>query len=269
MDEPEGARTFAVTGKTYDNFMGRYSGPLATLFADAAGVSTGQRAVDVGCGPGALTSVLVERLGADAVLACDPSPPFVEECARRHPGVEVLPGRAEALPFADRGCDAALAQLVLHFVTDPSRAAREMARVVRPGGVVAVCVWDFAEGMQMLRAFWDAALALDPEAPDEATTLRFGGPGEIVGMFADAGLENIEESTLRVSSTYRDFDELWDGFLAGVGPAGAYLVALPEERRAGLRDELWRQLDQPEGALTLGAVARCAVAHVPVDNTPG
>lgn len=219
MDDVEGARTFAVAGASYDAFMGRYSRPLADRFADAAGIRLGDTAVDVGCGPGALTGVLVERLGVEAVAACDPASGFVNECAARHPGVRVDIGRAEALPFETGRFDHALAQLVLHFVSDTEQAAREMMRVVRPGGTVSACVWDFDEGMEMLRCFWDAAEQIDPGAPDEARTLRFGGTGEIAGLFVSAGMVDVVESELRVSSSYTGFDELWNGFLSGVGPA--------------------------------------------------
>jgi len=263
MDEVVGARTFAVAGATYDSFMGRYSVSLAALFADAAGVASGQTAVDVGCGPGALTGVLVERLGAESVAACDPTPGFLAECAARHPGIDAAPGRAEAIPFGTDRFDHAMAQLVLHFVSEPDRAANEMSRVVKPGGTVSACVWDFADGMEMLRGFWDAALAIDPAAPDEARTLRFGRPGEIADLFASAGMTDIVESTLAVSSSYASFDELWRSFLAGVGPAGAYCVALSDDHRAQLRAELFRRFGSPSGAFTLNAVARCAVARVP------
>lgn len=263
MSEVEGARTFGVAGATYDVFMGRYSLPLADRFADAAGVARGQRALDVGCGPGALTGVLVGRLGAAQVAACDPSPSFATECAARHPGVRVEHGRAEEIPFAAATFDHAMAQLVLHFVSHPEHAAAEMMRVVRPGGCVSACVWDFADSMEMLRAFWDAAVELDPAAPDEATTLRFGRQGEIPELFEGVGLEHVEESTLRVTSTYESFDELWAGFLAGVGPAGSYCMSRTEEDRAALRATLHRRLGAPAGSITLGAVARCAVGRVP------
>lgn len=262
MSEVEGARTFGVAGTKYDSYMGRYSRLLADRFADAAHVHAGQSAVDVGCGPGALTAVLVRRLGADAVVACDPSPPFVAECAARHPGVRVELGRAESIPFESGQFDHALAQLVLHFVSEPEEAAREMTRVVVPGGAVSACVWDFAEGMEMLRAFWDAALAVDLHAPDEAA-LRFGRPGEIAELFESAGLTDVVESTLHVSSTYADFDELWQGFLIGVGPAGSYCVSLEEDRRRRLRLQLLDRLGHPDGPFTLNAVARCAVARTP------
>ena len=252
---------FAVAGTTYDSYMGRYSLPLAEQFADAAGVAAGDTAVDVGCGPGALTGVLVARLGADSVYACDPSPPFCDECAVRYPGVVVKQGRAEALPFETEIADHAMAQLVLALVSEPEAAAREMARVVRPGGNVAACVWEFGDGMEMLRAFWDAALSIDPEAPDEAG--RFGRPGEIAEFFASAQLEHIEESMLSVASTYLSFDELWNGFLAGVGPAGSYCVSLRDAERDRLRGALFTRLGSPPGSFTLGAVARCAVGRVP------
>lgn len=263
MDEVSGAKSFAVPGATYDSFMGRYSTRLAPEFANAAGVEPGDTAIDVGCGPGALTSHLVARLGPDAVFACDPSPTFLEACAARHPGVTVKPGRAESIPFPTDSADHAMAQLVLHFVSEPAQAAREMARVVRPGGGVSACVWDFREGMEMLRGFWDAALTIDPDAPDEARTLRFGRPGEIADLFAADGLVEIVESNIRVSSTYRSFDELWAGFLAGVGPAGSYCLALAENDRQRLRNELFERLGSPTGTFTLGAVARCAVGTVP------
>lgn len=263
MDDVEGARTFAVAGASYDAFMGRYSSSLAERFADAAGVSAGCTAVDVGCGPGALTGELVARLGPNAVVACDPSPSFCRECAARFPGVTVKEGRAEAIPFGTGTADHAMAQLVLHFVSDPEAAAREMARVVRPGGSVAACVWDFDRGMEMLRAFWDAALSIDPDAPDEARVLRFGRPGEIAALFASARLLHIEESTLHVASTYASFDELWSGFLAGVGPAGAYCSSLGDAEREALRGTLLARLGSPSGSFTLAAVARCAVGRVP------
>jgi SAM-dependent methyltransferase len=262
VDAVDGAKTFAVTGAIYDSFMGRYSMALAERFADAAGVALGHSAIDVGCGPGALTGVLVARLGADAVFACDPSPPFRQECATRNPGVVVKLGRAESIPFETDAVDHAMAQLVLHFVSEPEQAAREMARVVRSGGTVSACVWDFDDGMEMLRGFWDAALAIDPDAPDEARTLRFGRRGEIAELFSTVGLNEIAESTLRVASTYTSFDELWDGFLAGVGPAGAYCVALSDDNRGRLRTELYARFGSPTGSLTLEAVARCAVGRV-------
>jgi trans-aconitate methyltransferase len=258
----EGARAFGVAGTTYDSFMGRYSRPLADQFADAAGVATGDVAIDVGCGPGALTGVLVARLGAESVYACDPSPQFCDECAARHPGVVVTQGRAEAIPFETAEADHAMAQLVLHFVSEPGHAVREMARVVRPGGSVAACVWDSEGGMEMLTAFWESALDIDPEAPGEATTRRFGRPGEIAELFASAQLEHIEESVLSVASTYASFRELWSGFLAGVGHAGSYCVSLRGAERDRLREALFHRLGSPSGPFTLGAVARCAVARL-------
>jgi SAM-dependent methyltransferase len=266
VDEVEGARAFAVAGATYDSFMGRYSGGLAERFSDAAGVAAGSTALDVGCGPGALTGVLVARLGTNAVYACDPSPSFRDECAARHPGVTVRLGRAESIPFETATVDHAMAQLVLHFVSEPQRAVREMARVARPGGSVSACVWDFDDGMEMLRGFWDAASSIDPDAPDEARTLRFGRPGEIAELFASAGIEGIVESTLSVASTYESFDELWNGFLAGVGPAGAYCVSLTDADRNRLRAALFARFGSPTGRFTLGAIARCAVGRVPGDR---
>lgn len=263
MSDVEGARTFAVGGSAYDSFMGRYSIGLAEPFADAAGVESGHTALDVGCGPGALTGVLVARLGAASVLACDPSPSFRDACAARHPGVEVKPGRAESLPFETACVDHALAQLVLHFVSEPDAAAREMMRVVRPGGTVAACVWDFDGGMEMLRHFWDAALAIDSGAPDEARTLAFGRAGEIADLFTAAGLTDVEDCLLRTSTTYSSFDELWAGFLADVGPAGAYTTALDDTGRDRLRSEFHERVGSPQGSFSLGAVAHCAVGRVP------
>ena len=263
MDDVEGARTFGVSGATYDSFMGRYSRVLGAQFADAAGVRRGHTAVDVGCGPGALTAVLVERLGIGSVAACDPSPQFVTECAVRHPGVRVELGRAESIPFETGGYDHAMAQLVLHFVSDPDSAASEMMRVVRPGGWVSACVWDFDGGMEMLRYFWDAAIEFDPAAPDQAETMRFGRPGEISQLLESAGLTDVVESTLRVSSRYASFEELWNGFLAGVGPAGAYCLSLSDDDRQRLRTALFRRLGEPTGSFALSAVARSAVARTP------
>lgn len=256
MEPVAGARTFGVSGDAYDSFMGRYSRPLAVEFATFAGVVHGLRALDVGCGPGALTGELVRRLGVDAVAACDPSEQFVAACAARHAGVEVRRGSAEELPYGDDEFDLAAAQLVLHFVSDPGRASAEFTRVVRPGGAIAACVWDFEQGMEMLRAFWDAALSLDPEAPDEARVMRFGRPGELTRWLASAGLGQVAETTLTVESDYRGFDELWTSLCAGIGPAGSYCVGLPEAARDDLRAALFERLGSPSGAFRLRAVAR-------------
>jgi SAM-dependent methyltransferase len=262
MSTADGARAFLTSGEDYDRFMGRYARPLARPFADAVGVGTAGTALDAGCGPGALTAELVERLGADAVCAFDPSAPFVADCAKRNPGVDVRAGRCEAIPFEDRRFDFVLAQLVFHFVSDPAMALREMRRVAAEGGTVGACVWDLAAEMQMLRTFWDSALALNPAAPDEARTLRFGREGELAELFAGAGLQRIVETTLDVECSYADFDDLWAGFLAGIGPAGTYCVALPEAERADVRAELYRRLGEPSGSFTLAAKARAVHGQV-------
>lgn len=263
MTEVPGTRTFAHAGSAYDRFMGRYATPLATLFADVCRIAPGMRVLDVGCGPGALSAVAVERVGPDALCALDPTPGFVELYRSRFPGVDVRQAPAEAIPFGEAAFDVTAAQLVLHFVDRPEVAVSEMARVTRPGGTVAAAVWDFADGMELLRFFWDAALRVDPAAPDEARTLRFGGEHEITDLFTAGGLVDAEEHLLRVESTYRDVDELWDTLLAGIGPAGSYLLAQDAERRAAIRAALDDRLGRPSGPFTLRALARAARATRP------
>ena len=252
---------FEVSPEAYDRYMGRYSLPLARELADAAGIEGGQTALDVGCGTGALTVELVRRLGADSVFAIDPSRPFVEACASRNPGVDVQLGQAESLPYPDRQFDAALAELVLHFVGDPEAAAREMRRVVRPGGVVGACVWDFEHGMRLLRLFWDAALAVDPSAPDEARVLRFGRDGDLAELLAQTGLRDVVSGALDVEAAYDGFEDLWEPLLLGPGAAGRFCASLDLERQARLREELRAALGSPDGPFVLPARAWYAVGR--------
>jgi ubiquinone/menaquinone biosynthesis C-methylase UbiE len=239
----------------YDRFMGRYSAPLAPLLADFAGVEAGQRVLDVGCGPGALTGELVARLGAEAVSAVDPSEPFVAAARARHPGVAVHQGTAERLPFADGEFDASLAQLVVHFMSSPSDGLAEMARVTRGGGVVAACVWDFTESGGPLVRFWEAARTFDAGVEDESQ--RAGARrGHLAELLGDAGLKSVEETALAVQVEHAGFDEWWEPFTLGVGPAGAYLEALDAERREQLRERCAEGF--PAGGFTVSARAWAA-----------
>src|SRR4051794_10613450 len=227
------AVAFDVTADAYDRFMGRFSAPLADLLVDFAGVSPGQRALDVGCGPGALTARLVSRLGADAVAAVDPSASFVDAARARFPDVDVRLGHAEDLPFPDGSFDVALAQLVVLFMNDPVAGLREMARVLRPGGTLAAAVWDHAGGTGPLVPFWRAAQDLDPGAESEADLpgAREGHLGELVER---AGLSAVETGTLTLRLHFETFEEWWHPFTLGVGPAGDYVQRLDQPRRDAL-----------------------------------
>jgi SAM-dependent methyltransferase len=226
--------SFDVAAESYDRYMGRYSVQLSPQLADLAGVRHGQRALDVGCGPGALTTELVARLGAAAVAAVDPSEPFVAAARERHPGVEVLLASAERLPFPDRSFDATLAQLVVHFMSDPVAGLIEMARVTRRDGVIAACVWDHA-GQGPLSLYWRAARLLDPEVDDESQ-LPGVREGHLAELFEAAGLHEIESGVLWVSLEHSTFDAWWEPFTKGVGPAGSFLAGLSVDRQVELRE---------------------------------
>jgi SAM-dependent methyltransferase len=251
--------SFDVAAEAYDRFMGRYSRLLAPLLADLAGLEPGHRALDVGCGPGALTGELVSRLGAASVAGVDPSEPFVGAARARHPGVEVHRAAAEELPFEADAFDAALAQLVVHFMADPVAGLTEMQRVTRPGGVVAACVWDFAGGGAPLSLFWDAARELDPDVVDESR-LAGARQGHLAELFAAAGLRDVEESTLSIEREHASFDEWWQPYTGGVGPAGTYVRTLSEGRQAELRDRCRALL--PDGPFVLVSRAWAARGRV-------
>src|SRR5215471_13908145 len=187
-------------------FMGQYSEPLAVRFADLAGVRAGQRLLDVGCGPGALTAELARRAGPDAVSAVEPSSSFAAAVRERLPGVDVRRSAAERLPFPADAFDAALAQLVVHFMTDPVLGLREMSRVTRPGGVIAACVWDHAGGRGPLTAFWSAVRKLDPAADDESN-LPGVREGDLLRLFAQAGLDQAQATTLTVRVRHAGFEQ--------------------------------------------------------------
>lgn len=252
--------SFFVAADAYDRFMGRYSRLLSPQMADFAGIARGDRALDVGCGPGALTAELVSRLGADAVAAVDPSEPFVAAARERHPGVDVRQASAEQLPFADGAFDATLAQLVVHFMADPVAGLAEMRRVTRPGGVVAACVWDHAGGKGPLGVFWQAAREFDPDVRDEGGDLPGAREGHLARLFADAGLVDVESTTLVAELQHATFDEWWEPFTEGVGPAGAYVAALGPGRRDALRTRCRELL--PDAPFRLTGIAWAARGRV-------
>ena len=260
-----GAETFRASADAYDRLVGRYGTQLASALIGFAGVKPRMCTVDVGCGPGALTVALAGPLGTANVAAADPSEPFVEACRARLPGVEVVVAAAEALPFADGTFDAALSQLVVNFMRDAETGVREMARVTRPGGVVASCVWDYAGEMTLLRAFWDAAREVDPEraaAADEGVVMRWCGEGELGELWEAAGLRDVRTGALVVNAAYADFDDLWAPLPTGIAPSGAFCKSLDPEGQVALREAYRRRLGVGTGPFELTALAWAAVGTV-------
>jgi SAM-dependent methyltransferase len=238
------AEMFRTPAEAYDRFIGRYGPGLARALIAAAHVRDGERALDVGCGPGALTAELAALLGARSVAAVDPSEPFVEACRRRLPAAHVEVASAEALPFEDDRFDHALAQLVVNFMADPLAGVREMSRVTRRGGRVSAAVWDYAGEMTLLRAFWDAAAAVDRAAAerDEGQTMRHCTPDELGALWTESGLEQVAVSSAVIPAVYDGFEDLWRPLESGVGPAGSYTASLAPDRRAALKEQLRREL---------------------------
>ena len=233
-----------TSADAYDRYMGRYSALLAPQMAELAGVTRGTRVVDIGCGPGALTAALVQRAGATSVAAVDPSEPFVIAVRTRYPGVDARVASAEALPFADGAFDAAVAQLVVHFMKDPVAGLREMARVTRRNGVVAACVWDNV-GRGPMSEFWRAAREIDPNVPDEG---RRAGvkEGHLAQLFTEAGLRDVEPGEVWSRLRHESFEAWWGPFELNVGPAGALIARLDAPTRERLRERCRELL--PTGA---------------------
>lgn len=250
--------SFAVAADAYDRFMGRYSSRLAPAFLEFARLPPGP-VLDVGSGPGALTSVLVERFGAPAVTAVDPSEPFVEAARERHPGVRVELAPAERLPFADRTFGASLAQLVVHFMDDPLAGLREMGRVTQQGGVVTACVWDLAGEHSPLSPFWAAARDVDPAVVDESR-LAGAREGHLAELFGAAGLRDVEDGVVTIDVEHASFEDYWEPFTLGVGPAGSYLVSLDQEHRDDVRERCRARLAGGSFALHVRAWAARGLA---------
>ena len=250
-----GAETFLASADSYDRFVGRYGPSLAAAMIAFAEVETGMRALDVGCGPGALVAALAERLGPANVAGADPSEPFVMACRARVPGAVVVVAPAEALPFADGEFDRTLSQLAVNFMSDPRAGVREMVRVTRAGGVVAACVWDYAGEMTLLRTFWDAARDVEPERAelaDEGAVMRWCSEAELADLWSAAGLGDVTTAALEATAVYADFDDLWAPLPTGIAPAGAFTRSLDETGREALRDAFRRRL---------------AVGHAPFELT--
>jgi len=259
-----GAETFRASADAYDRLVGRYSPGLASELIDYTGIRPGMRALDVGCGPGALTGALMQRLGMERVAAAEPSEPFAEVC-RARTGVEVVVAGAEALPFADGTFDVVLSQLVVNFIGDAAAGVREMARVTRPGGLVASCVWDYAGEMTLLRAFWDAAREVEPEraaAADEGVVMRWCAEGDLIALWRDAGLLDVRGAPLVVSAAYADFEDLWSPLPTGVAPSGAFCASLDADRRGALHDAYRRRLGAGDGPFELTARAWAVAGRV-------
>jgi SAM-dependent methyltransferase len=252
---------FTNAVENYERFMGRYATGLAPKLADAAGVRAGMRVLDVGCGPGALAVDLARRVGEDNVAAIDPAPHFAAACRARLPEADVREGVAESLPWGDGTFDAALCSLVVAWMDDPDQGIGEMVRVTKPGGIVAAAMWDLpGGGLQMLSHFWRAARELDPGIPDDPP--RAGVlEGDLVGRFGRAGLQDVTGGTLETSVDYVDFDDYWEPFTGGAGPAtGAFYGSLDDAGKATLRDSVRASL--PDGPFTLPARAWLALGTV-------
>lgn len=247
-------------GAAYEPYVGRWSRLVAREFLDWLAVPAGARWLDVGCGTGALTETILRRAAPAQILAVDPAQPFLDFARTRldDPRVSFRPGSAQALPAEDDAFDAAVSGLVLNFVADPAKAVLEMTRAVRPGGIVAVYVWDYAGEMQLMRRFWDAATALDPAARelDEGRRFPLCHPDPLLSLFGAAGLSATAIRAIDVPTVFRDFDDYWTPFLGGQGPAPGYCLSLAESERATLREALRAMLPvDADGTIPLSARA--------------
>lgn len=252
-----------AAGDFYEPYVGRWSRRVAREFLEWLTVPAGADWVDVGCGTGALTRAILDHASPRSVKGVDPSPGFIEYATARVGlgratfGV----GDAQALPIDAQSIDAAVSGLVLNFVPQPLRAVREMARITRRGGTVAAYVWDYAEKMELMRYFWNAAAALDPAATelDEGRRFPLCQPKPLADLFGQAGLSEVEVLPIDVATDFRDFDDYWSPFLGGQGPAPGYAMSLTEERRVALREALRSELPiARDGAIRLIARAWAA-----------
>ncbi|HKU47970.1 MAG TPA: methyltransferase domain-containing protein [Burkholderiales bacterium] len=253
---------FAI-GNAYEQYMGRWSRRLAAPYAEFAAVKDGERLLDVGTGTGALAAALAARTKTSEIVGIDPSAGFIEAAkASGSPRVRFEAGDAQALPYPDAGFDRVLSLLALNFVPDHEKAVREMRRVTRPGGAVSACVWDYGEGMESLRLFWDAAVELDPAAaPKHERNMKLCRKGELGGLWRRSALAEVREAALVIDQAFSSFDDYWGPFLSGTGPGGAYVVSLDDARRKQLEARLRTRLGND--AFTLKARAWCVHGLVP------
>ena len=256
------------SGEPYERYVGRWSRLVAREFVDWLDVGAGARWLDVGCGTGALTGVVLERAEPMSVVGVDSSDGFVSHAKAQvdDDRAEFRVGDARELPVADGEADAAVAGLVLNFVPEPERAVAEMRRVLRPGGLAAAYVWDYAERMQLMRYFWDSAAALDPEAAklDEGPRFPLCHPDALAALFEGAGLEAVETRSVEVPTVFDDFDDYWSPFLGAQGPAPAYVATLSDDARTELRDELQGRLPvADDGSISLVARAWAVRGRTP------
>lgn len=255
-------------GKLYEPYVGRWSRLVAGEFLSWLGVPAQSAWLDVGCGTGALTEVILQGAQPRSVTGIDPSAGFIEHARAQvdDPRAVFNVADARSLPVALAHFDAAVSGLVLNFVPDPPRGLAEMARAVRPDGCVAAYVWDYAGRMELMRHFWDAAVALDPAALDLDEGRRFTlcAPAALTELFRGAGLGKVECRAIDVPTRFRDFDDYWNPFLGGQAPAPGYAMSLSEERRARLRERIRSRLPVAgDGSIDLIARAWAIRGRVP------
>jgi ubiquinone/menaquinone biosynthesis C-methylase UbiE len=246
------AASFEVAAQAYGAFMGRYSRPLAVLFLQLLQLPQEARVLDVGCGTGALTQRLVERVGTANVVACDPSESFVDAMRHDFPDLRVEHAGAEELPFQDAHFDATLAQLVVHFMTDPARGLSEMARVTAPGGVVAASVWDHSANAGPLSLYWSAVRDVHADVLDE-TGMAGVQPGDLAHRFDVAGMSQAQTTTLTVAVEHPTFEDWWHPYTLGVGTAGAHYAAQPPEEQARIQQRCRELLPSEPFSITADA----------------
>ena len=254
--------------QAYERFMGRWSRALAPLLVRFAGVTDGETLLDVGSGTGALAAALASAAPSSRIVGIDPSAPYVAQAQARHggPRVSFEVGDAQRMRFEAAAFDRTLSLLVVNFIPDADRAIIEMTRVTRRGGTVSAAVWDYGDGMGMLRVFWDEAITLKPDlAAKDERHMPFCRPGELAALWRRHGLQNVVEEALTIETTFTSFADYWGPFLEKQGPAGAFVASLSEAERKDLEGRLRKRLlgDGPDRAIVLPARAWAVRGVVP------